>query len=131
MTVACVPRLLFAACACALHCHPRHLLDGEWSYDEWRTSHLDAWVAKCKSLLLLLCLPCCCLLSCAWSCVLVVVCICVLVVVCVCVCVHRDQLLLDQPDWDFDAFMSAHLADYLIMSQEFMDEYWAEQQQQQ
>lgn len=49
--------------------------------------------------------------------------------VCVCVVVCRDQLLLDQPDWDFDGFMSTHLSDYLVMSKEFMDEFYAEQQQ--
>lgn len=30
----------------------RHLLDGEWSYDEWRTAHLNNWVAKRKCLAL-------------------------------------------------------------------------------
>ena len=44
-------------------------------------------------------------------------------------CACRDQLLLDQPDWDFDAFMSSHLDDYLVMSHQFMEEYFAEQQQ--
>jgi len=38
--------------------------------------------------------------------------------------------MLDQPDWDFAAFMSTHLSDYLVMSQEFMDEYYADTQQQ-
>ncbi|KAF8058053.1 AIG2LD [Scenedesmus sp. PABB004] len=32
----------------------------------------------------------------------------------------RDQLLLDQPDWDFDAFMAQHLPEYLNMSAAFM-----------
>jgi hypothetical protein len=43
----------------------------------------------------------------------------------------RDQLLLDEPDWDFDWFKSTHLKDYLVMSQEFMDEFYAEQEAQQ
>lgn len=50
------------------------------------------------------------------------------VLCCACM-VCRDQLLLDQPDWDFDWFMSTQLSDYLIMSQEFMDEYNTELQQ--
>jgi hypothetical protein len=37
---------------------------------------------------------------------------------------------LDQPDWDFQYFMDTHLKQYLVMSQEFMDECFAEQQQQ-
>eukprot|EP00879_Flechtneria_rotunda_P018383 GHRR01019282.1.p2 GENE.GHRR01019282.1~~GHRR01019282.1.p2 ORF type:complete len:151 (+),score=38.02 GHRR01019282.1:107-559(+) len=44
---------------------------------------------------------------------------------------YMDQLLLDQPDWDFQAFINQHLQDYLIMSKEFMDEYYATEQQQQ
>jgi hypothetical protein len=43
----------------------------------------------------------------------------------------RDQLLLDQPDWDYQGFMSAHLSDYLVMSQQFMAEYFAEDGQEQ
>lgn len=45
-------------------------------------------------------------------------------------CCRRDQLQLDQPDWDFQEFMSAHLPDYLVMSKEFMEEVFPEQQQQ-
>lgn len=53
--------------------------------------------------------------------------------VCMSVVCCRDQLLFDQPDWDFSEFMSQHLPDYLTMSQEFMEEYFpaAQQQQQQ
>lgn len=42
----------------------------------------------------------------------------------------RDQLLVDQPDWDFEWFMATHLSDYLVMSQQFMDECFAEPGQQ-
>ncbi len=42
----------------------------------------------------------------------------------------RDQLLLDQPDWDFDWFLATHLSDYLVMSQQFMNECFAEAKQQ-
>eukprot|EP00878_Enallax_costatus_P031326 GHUV01034252.1.p1 GENE.GHUV01034252.1~~GHUV01034252.1.p1 ORF type:complete len:101 (+),score=46.50 GHUV01034252.1:631-933(+) len=44
---------------------------------------------------------------------------------------YRDQLLLDQCDWDYQAFVAEHLADYLIMTKEFMEECFPDQQQQQ
>lgn len=84
------------------------MLDGEWSYDDWRTDHLDRWTAKRE------CCPC--------RAVAVLAC---LFMAC------RDQLLLDQPDWDYEGFMSAHLGDYLVMSQQFMAEYFAEDGQKQ
>ena len=48
---------------------------------------------------------------------------------------HRDQLQLGEPDWDYAHFLQQHLADYLVMTQRFMDECFAsdggQQQQQQ
>jgi hypothetical protein len=82
------------------------MLDGEWSYDEWRTDHLDSWTSKRK------CCPCCFRVAAG-------------------LCCCRGQLLLDQPDWDYQGFMSKHLSDYLVMSQQFMAEYFAEEGQEQ
>jgi hypothetical protein len=78
------------------------MLDGQWSYDEWRDLHLEKWVAKRK-----------------WLCSVLPA------------AALRDQLLLEQPDWAFDEFMSQHLAAYLVMSAEFMDEFSQQQQTQQ
>jgi hypothetical protein len=33
---------------CLLCCMRRHLLDGQWSYDEWRKLHLHRWVERCE-----------------------------------------------------------------------------------
>jgi hypothetical protein len=38
-------------------------------------------------------------------------------------------LLLEQPDWDSEEFMEQHLPAYLTMTEEFMREYFPEQQQ--
>lgn len=49
---------------------PRHMLDGEWSYEDWRDVHLDKWVAKCKCAVAAV--PCMCVwwwcvgISCCW-----------------------------------------------------------------
>jgi hypothetical protein len=42
---------------------------------------------------------------------------------------HRDHLQAELGDWDFAEFMSNHLGEYLIMSKEFMDEYYLQQGQ--
>jgi hypothetical protein len=44
---------------------------------------------------------------------------------------QRDQLLFEQPDWDFQLFTSQHLAAYLEMTRDFMKEYFPEHQGQQ
>ncbi|KAF6261215.1 Butirosin biosynthesis, BtrG-like protein [Scenedesmus sp. NREL 46B-D3] len=41
---------------------------------------------------------------------------------------YKDQLLLDQPDWDFSGFMAQHLPEYLTMTKLFMQECFPEQQ---
>jgi hypothetical protein len=43
----------------------------------------------------------------------------------------RDQLLVGQPDWEYGDFMAQHLQAYLRMSAEFMQEFYAQQQQRQ
>jgi hypothetical protein len=111
----------------------RDLLDGEWSYEEWRQLHLHRWVERCESTpasnqsavkqpiskaAKQLCLA-------PLQPLVVLACLCLLVLCC------RGQLLLEQPDWDFSEFMSQHLPAYLVMTQEFMQECFSQQQQQQ
>lgn len=121
----CCGRLPTWHCACRVSLG-RHLLSGdEWSYDVWRANHMQKWTTyrECASLHVaplhlpvrsaappLLLLP-----AWWWG--------------------HRDQLQLGEPDWDYAHFLQQHLADYLVMTQRFMDECFAsdggQQQQQQ
>jgi hypothetical protein len=42
---------------------------------------------------------------------------------------RRDQLLLDEPDWDYSLFLTRDLQQYLVDSEEFMREFYAAEAQ--